>query len=315
MPVTFQDYYEALGISRDASEEEIRRAYRQLARKNHPDVNKDPGAEDRFKQISEAYEVLRDPEKRERYDRLGANWKAGQDPPGTGGFEEAYGTDDGFGDVRVDLGGGGEFSDFFEGFFGRRTGGRAGAGAGRAGFDRFSMRGGDLEAELELSLEEAARGGKRWLSLSDGRSVELDIPRGVRDGQRIRVGGYGAAGVGGGSPGDLFVRIRLKPHRLFRVRERDLYVDLAVSPWEAALGAELPVPTLEGNARVKVPSGSSSGRRLRLRGQGLPGSAGAAAGDLYAVVTIRVPKKLTRKERDLFEQLASVSKFNPREQR
>ena len=165
---------------------------------------------------------------------------------------------------------------------------------------------------LDLALEEAARGGKRWLSLGDGRSIEVDIPRGVRDGQRIRLAGEGGPGVGGGPPGDLFLRVRLKPHPRFRVEGRDLYADLAVSPWEAALGAEVPVPTLDGDARVKVPPGSSSGRRLRLRGQGLPGSAGAPAGDLYAVVTIRVPKKLTRKERELFEQLASTSKFDPR---
>jgi curved DNA-binding protein len=174
------------------------------------------------------------------------------------------------------------------------------------------MRGPDHEAVLDLGLEEAARGGKRWLSLGDGRSIEVDIPRGVRDGQRIRLAGEGGSGVGGGAPGDLFLRVRLKPHPRFRVEGRDLYTDLAVSPWEAALGAEVPVRTLDGDARVKVPPGSSSGRRLRLRGQGLPGSAGAPPGDLYAVVTIRVPKKLTRKERELFERLASTSKFDPR---
>jgi curved DNA-binding protein len=311
MPVAFQDYYDALGVSRDASEEEIRRAYRQLARKYHPDVNKEPGAEDRFKQISEAYEVLRDPEKRERYNRLGANWRSGQDVSGAGGFGQGSGAGDG--GVRVEFGQG-EFSDFFEGLFGGRPG-RGSGSARRAGFEGFSMRGSDLEAELELALEEAARGGKRWLSLGDGRSLEVDIPRGVRDGQRIRLAGEGEPGIGGGPPGDLFLRVRLKSHPVFRVQNRDLYVDLAVSPWEAALGAELPVPTLEGNARVKVPPGSSSGRRLRLRGQGLPGSAGAPAGDLYAVVSIKVPKKLTKKERELFEQLASASKFDPRKER
>ena len=313
MPVAFQDYYEALEVSRDATQDEIRQAYRRLARRYHPDVNKEAGAEDRFKQISEAYEVLRDPEKRERYDRLGANWRAGQDVSGASGFEDVFRGGDGSGDVRVEFGPGG-FSDFFESFFGRRTG-RGSVGADRAGFEGFAMQGSDLEAELDLALEEAARGGKRWLSLGDGRSVEVDIPRGVRDGERIRVAGAGSAGIGGGPSGDLFLRIRLRPHRVFRVNGGDLYVDLAVSPWEAALGADVPVPTLDGNARVTVPSGSSSGRRLRLRGQGLPGHSGAPAGDLYAVVTIKVPKKLTRKERELFEQLASASKFNPRERR
>jgi curved DNA-binding protein len=306
MPVTYQDYYEALGVSRDASQDEIRQAYRRLARRYHPDVNKEPGAEDRFKQVSEAYEVLRDPEKRERYDRLGSNWRSGQDVSGAGGFGEGFGPGNGFDDVRVEFGGG-DFSDFFESFFGRRR-----RTAGGTGFDSFSMRGGDYEAVLDLALEEAARGGKRWLSLGDGRSVEVDIPRGVRDGERIRVPGQGGVGLRGGSGGDLYLRIRLRPHPRFRVDGRDLRVDLPVSPWEAALGAEVPVPTLEGTARVKVPPGSSSGRRLRLRGQGMPGSRGQPAGDLYAEVVIRVPQKLTKKERELFERLASVSRFDPR---
>jgi curved DNA-binding protein len=176
------------------------------------------------------------------------------------------------------------------------------------------MQGGDYEAVLDLALEEAARGGKRWVSV-DGQSVEVDIPRGVTDGDRIRVPGHGGAGVGGGPPGDLILRVRLRPHPRFRVQGRDLYTDLAVSPWEAALGAEVPVATLDGSARVKVPPGSSSGRKLRLRGQGLPGSGGSPPGDLYALVTIAVPKRLTKKERELFERLASVSKFDPRKSR
>jgi curved DNA-binding protein len=316
MPVASQDYYDALGVSREATDEEIRRSYRSLARRYHPDVNREPGAEDRFKQISEAYDVLRDPEKRERYDRLGANWRAAQEAPGDGGygegfgrtgFEDAFRAGDGFGDVRGGFGGG-EFGDLFDGFFSRR-GGRSGR---TAGAEAFSIRGRDLEAELELSLEEAARGGKRWLSLGDGRSVEVDIPRGVRDGDLIRLAGEGSPGVGGGPPGDLLLRVRLKRHPIFRVRGRDLHVDLPVTPWEAALGAEVPVPTLEGEAQLKVPPGSSSGRRLRLRGQGLPGSRGNPAGDLYAVVSIKVPKRLSKRERELFEQLASASKFDPR---
>lgn len=312
MPVAYQDYYEALGVDRNASADEIRRAYRNLARRYHPDVNKEPGAEDRFKEISEAYEVLRDEEKRERYDRLGANWRAGQDVSGAGGFEEAFrgGAGDGVGDVRADFGGG-DFSDLFEGLFGRR-GGRASRGTGRGGFDSFSMRGSDREAVLELSLEEAARGGRRQLTLPDGGRLEVDIPRGVVDAQRIRLAGQGGAGVGGGPAGDLFLRIRLRPHPRFRVEGRDLYTDLPVSPWEAALGAEVPVPTLDGTARVKVPEGSSSGRRLRLRGQGLPGPGTAPDGDLYVIITIHVPKRLTKRERELFEELASASKFDPR---
>jgi curved DNA-binding protein len=314
MAVGFQDYYEALEVPRTASAEDIRSAYRKLARKYHPDVNKEPGAEDRFKQISEAYEVLRDEEKRARYDQLGANWKAGQDVSGAGGFGDGFRGGDGFGDVRVDFGSG-DFSDFFEGFFGSRGARRGGRGAaGRAGFDGFSVRGGDHEAVLELTLEEAATGGKRRISLGDGRDFEVEIPRGVRDGQRIRLAGQGSAGAGGGPSGDLYLRVRIKPHPRFRVEGRDLYVDLPVAPWEAALGAEVPVPTLSGSVTLKVPAGSSTGRRLRLRGQGLPSPDGSS-GDLYAVLAVHVPKRLTKKERELFEQLADVSKFDPRKSR
>jgi curved DNA-binding protein len=316
MAVAFQDYYEALEVPRDASTEDIRAAYRKLARKYHPDVNKDPGAEDRFKEISEAYEVLRDPEKRERYDRLGANWKAGQDVSGEsgfGGFRSEPGgfrsEPGGFGDVRVDFGGGGEFSDFFEDLFGARR--RAGRRTGFDGFDGFTRRGGDQEAVLELSLEEAAAGGRRKISLGDGRDYEVNVPAGVRDGQRIRLAGEGGRGVGDGPSGDLFLRVRLKPHKRFRLEGRDLYVDLPVAPWEAVLGATVEVPTLSGSARAKVPAGSSSGRKLRLRGQGMPGPKGGH-GDLYAVVKIEVPKKLSDEERELWEKLADVSDFDPR---
>jgi curved DNA-binding protein len=309
LAVAFRDYYEALGVPRDASEEDIRRAYRKLARENHPDVNKDPGAEDRFKEISEAYEVLRDPEKRERYDRLGANWKAGQDVSGASGFEgfEGFGGGQGgFEEVRFDFGqggfgAGGDFSEFFEGMFG----GRRGAGR-RASFDGFSTRGNDVEATVELSLEEAVSGGERRVSLSDGRTFTVKIPPGVRDGQIIRLAGEGGQGAGGGPAGDLRLRVRLKRHPRFKVRGSDLYVTLPLAPWEAALGATVEVATLTGTTQVKVPPGSSSGRKLRLRGEGMPG------GDLYATVSIKVPRKPTRKERELFEQLAKVSKFNPR---
>jgi curved DNA-binding protein len=311
MAVAFQDYYEALDVPRDASTEDIRAAYRKLARKYHPDVNKEPGAEDRFKEISEAYEVLRDPEKRERYDRLGANWKAGQDVSGESGFGGFRTEPGGFGDVRVDFGGGGEFSDFFEDLFGARR--RAGRGGGTRfdGFDGFTRRGGDQEAVLELSLEEAAAGGRRKISLGDGRDYEVDVPVGVRDGQRIRLAGEGGRGAGDGPSGDLFLRVRIKPHKRFRLEGRDLYVDLSVAPWEAVLGATVEVPTLSGSARAKVPAGSSSGRKLRLRGQGMPGPRGGH-GDLYATVKIEVPKKLSDEERELWEKLAAVSDFDPR---
>jgi curved DNA-binding protein len=310
LPVAFRDYYEVLGVPRGASDEEIRGAYRKLARTYHPDVNREPGAEDRFK---EAYEVLRDPEKRERYDRLGANWKAGEDVSGAegfggfgprqGGFSSGQG---GFGDVRMEFGEGNGFSDFFENLFGARGGGRR-----SAGFEGFSMRGGDHEATLEISLEEAARGGRRKISLGDGRDYEVNIPAGVRDGQRIRLAGEGGQGGGGGPAGDLFLRVRVKPDRRFRREGNDLYVELPVAPWEAVLGATVGVQTLDGTARVKVPPGSSSGRRLRLRGAGMAGP-GKQQGDLFATVKIVVPKKPSKRERELFEQLAEASSFDPR---
>jgi curved DNA-binding protein len=314
VPVAFRDYYEVLGVPRDASVEDIRRAYRKLARQYHPDVNKEGGAEDRFKEVSEAYEVLRDPEKRERYDRLGANWKAGDDVSGASGFSGFGGQNGDFGDVRVEFGGGADFSDFFEGLFGRggRAGRRTAGFGGFEGFEGFQTRGGDQEAEIELTLEEAARGGKRRITLGDGRDYEVNIPAGVRDGQRIRLAGEGGRGAGGGPSGDLFLRVRIKPHPRFRVEGRDLYVDLPIAPWEGVLGAQVDVPTLDGTTRVRVPPGSSTGRKLRLRGQGMPGPRGGH-GDLYAVLKVDVPKKPTSEERELFERLAQATKFNPRE--
>jgi curved DNA-binding protein len=313
LPVTFRDYYEVLGVPRGAGDDEIRSAYRKLARTYHPDVNKEPGAEDRFKEISEAYEVLRDPEKRARYDQLGANWKAGEDVGGASGFggsgQGGFGSGQGgFGDVRVEFGDGNGFSDFFESLFG----GGGGPGARRStGFDGFSTRGGDQEATLEVTLEEAAKGGRRKISLGDGRDYEVNIPAGVRDGQRIRLAGEGGTGAGGGPSGDLFLRVRIKPQRRFRVDGSDLHVELPVAPWEAALGASVEVPTLDGTARVKVPAGSSSGRRLRLKGEGMPGP-GKGRGDLFAQVKIVVPKELSKRERELFESLAESSDFDPR---
>ncbi|HEX5712695.1 MAG TPA: DnaJ C-terminal domain-containing protein [Solirubrobacterales bacterium] len=302
MAVGFRDYYEVLGVPRGASDEEIRSAYRKLAREYHPDVNKDPGAEDRFKEVSEAYEVLRDPEKREQYERLGANWKAGEDVSGASGFGGGFGGGDGQG-----FGDGAGFSDFFESFFGGRRG-------ASGGFEGFSMRGGDQEATIEVALEEAARGGKQKISLADGRDFEVQIPPGVRDGQKIRLAGQGGEGASGGPAGDLYLRVRIKRHPRFRREDDDLVVEIPVAPWEAALGATVPVPTLNGSARVKVPAGSSSGRRLRLRGEGMPGP-GGRKGDLYASVRVVVPKALGKRERELFEELAAVSRFDPRQGR
>ncbi|HMJ35875.1 MAG TPA: J domain-containing protein [Baekduia sp.] len=332
MAVGYRDYYDALGVSRNASTDEIRAAYRRLAREHHPDVNKEPEAGDRFKEISEAYEVLRDEDKRKAYDRFGENWKAGQDvssgfgggAPGGGGAGGAgtaggpFGGGQGFeGFSGFSTGGGaaeGDFSDFFESLFG---GGRASSRAGgrrRRGADQdgFSLRGGDQEATIDLTVEEAYQGGTRHFQLSDGRDYEVTIPPGVREGQRIRLAGEGGPGVGGGPSGDLFLRVHLLPHPRFRLLGRDVEVDLPVAPWEAALGATVPVGLLDGGtARVKVKGGSSSGTRLRLRGEGWPDGRGQR-GDLYAVVKVMVPKKLSKRERALYKELADVSDFDPR---
>jgi curved DNA-binding protein len=307
LAVGFRDYYEILGVPRGAGDEEIRSAYRKLAREYHPDVNSDPGAEDRFKEVSEAYEVLRDPEKREKYERLGANWKAGEDVSGASGFGGGFGGGGFGGGDGQGFGDGAGFSDFFESFFGGRRG-------ASGGFEGFSMRGGDQEATIEVTLEEAARGGKKKISLADGRDFEVQIPPGVRDGQKIRLAGQGGEGASGGPAGDLYLRVRIKRHPRFRREDDDLVVEIPVAPWEAALGATVPVPTLKGSAKVKVPAGSSSGRRLRLRGEGMPGP-GGRKGDLYASVRIVVPKALGKRERELFEELAAVSRFDPRQGR
>jgi curved DNA-binding protein len=301
MSVGFKDYYEVLGVPRDASSDDIRRAYRKLARQYHPDINHESDAEERFKEVGEAYEVLSDPEKRELYDRVGDRQRAGGEAPDMADFEDLF-ERAGFGpDVRVEFGEGG-LSDMFGRLFGD--------GAGVA--DGGPLRGRDHEAVLELSLEEAVAGGRRRFSLDSEGSFEVDIPAAVREGQRIRIAGKGAAGRGGGPAGDLYLLVRLKPHRRFRRDGDDLQVDLRVTPWEAALGATVPVRTLGGTAQVRVPAGSSSGRRLRLRGRGLPTRDGGR-GDLYAMVQVAIPKELSDEERDLFEKLASVSHFDPRE--
>ncbi|MGZ4186803.1 MAG: DnaJ C-terminal domain-containing protein [Solirubrobacteraceae bacterium] len=298
MSVGFKDYYEALGVTRDASADEIRRAYRKLVRQYHPDINHESDAEDRFKEVGEAYEVLSDPEKRERYDRLGDRQRAG--PEGPDVAEDLFGGG-GFGsDVRVEFGEGG-FSDFFQQWFGE------GPGAADGG----RLRGRDREAILDLSLEESLEGGRRRFSLDGEGSFEVEIPAGVREGQRIRIAGKGAAGRGGGPAGDLYLLVHLRPHPRFRREGDDLQVDLRVTPWEAALGATVPVSTLSGTAQVRVPAGSSSGRRLRLRGRGLPAREGER-GNLYATVQVAVPKELSDEERDLYEKLAAVSEFDPR---
>ena len=296
MALDYKDYYEVLGVPRDADHEAIRRAYRKLARKYHPDVNSSGDAEDRFKELGEAYEVLSDPDKRERYDRLGADWRQQEQQTPEANFEEFF-TTQGFGndDARV------EFSDdLFERLFG------GGAGGGPGWRTSGPLRGLDREAVLELALEDALEGGRRRLTLDD-REIDVNFPAGVRDGQLIRLAGQGGSGRDGGPSGDLYLRISLKPHPNFRRRgDDDLDVDLPVAPWQAALGATVPVQTPGGCAQVRVPAGSSSGRRLRLRGRGLP-KPGGGSGDLHAIVKITVPQQLSDRERELYEQLAESS--------
>ena len=310
-----RDYYEALGVSRSASTEELQRAYRTLARQYHPDVNHDPGAEERFKEISEAYSVLSDPDTRKRYDRFGPDFR--QIPEGyetyagaghAGRRASPGGSPFGGGRVWVDSGGGErfgaggiDFDDLFSDLFGSR---------GASG----PIPGADQEAELELSVEDAYRGGRRRITLSgagEPTSFEVTIPAGVTDGQRIRVAGAGGQGSGGSAAGDLYLVVRIAPHPRYRVNGRDISVDLLLAPWEGALGASVPVLTPGGEAKVRVPAGSSTGRRLRLRGEGMPNPRGTP-GDLYAEVKIMVPRKLTPRERELFEALGRDSTFDPR---
>ncbi|MDJ0401659.1 J domain-containing protein [Rhodococcus rhodochrous] len=312
-----RDYYEALGVPRSADTDEIQQAYRRLARKYHPDINKDPTAEDKFKEINEAYQVLSDPDTRKRYDRFGDDFRRVPEDydervrASAGGYGGGFGGGGfggggyGGGGRRVHFGHGtdGEGSVDFEDLFGQMFGGGGAYGP---------IPGADQEAELELTLEEAYRGGKRTLRL-DGRRYDVDIPVGVLDGQRIRLAGQGGRGNGGAPPGDLYLVVRIKPHSRFRVQGRDIYVDLPVSPWEAALGATVAVPTPGGEAKVKVVPGSSTGRKLRLRGEGMPNPRGPN-GNLYAEIKVMVPPKPTARERELFEQLAAESNFDPRKQ-
>jgi len=315
MPVKFRDYYEILGVARAAKEEEIKKAYRKLARKYHPDLNpNNKQAEEKFKEVQEAYEVLSDTEKRQKYDQLGANWKNGADftpPPnwGTGGgFEGTINIDDLFG--RGTGGRRSTFSDFFETLFGGMGGmgsaeaemGRRGRTAGR------TSRGTESETELSLPLEDMHRGTLRKLTVRLGaaeKTIDIRIPPGAREHSRIRIP------AGGPDGGDLYVRLRQQPHSRFTVKGDDTEVEVPITPWEAALGATVPVATLDGTAEVRVPPGVASGQRLRLRGQGL-NIRGAGRGDHFARLKIVLPKELTDAEKRLFQELSKVSKFRPR---
>jgi len=302
----YKDYYKILGIPRDATKEQIKRAYRKLARKYHPDVSKEPDAEARFKEVNEAHEVLHDPEKRAAYDRLGSGWQAGEEfrpPPGAG--TRFYHFEGG-----PDLGGG-NFSDFFEALFG---------GGLRSGAESMRTRAMDQTARVQIGLEDSYTGGSRTLQLdmpelddqgrlhSRRKTLRVQIPQGVTEGQQIRLAGQGGTGVGGRA-GDLYLEIQFTPHRLYRADGRDVHMTLPVSPWEAALGAMVSVPTLGGPVSLKVPAGSQSGRKLRLKGRGLPGS---PPGDQYVTLQIVLPPADTEAVQKAFRDLARVAAFDPR---
>lgn len=315
----YRDYYQILGVARTATADEIKKAYRRLARKFHPDVSKEVNAEQKFKEVQEAYEVLKDPEKRAAYDQLGSDWKSGQQfrpppdwaqgfefrNPGGGGFNRSFEDEQGF-------------SDFFSSLFGGASPfGGAGAGTRSA----RSRAGRDHHARLDLDLEEAYSGGTRTLDLKrpelkpDGtlelrsHTVRVTIPAGVTNGQQIRLAGQGEASTSGGRAGDLYLEVHIRPHRLFQLDGRDVTLTLPVAPWEAALGASVTVPTLAGNVEMRIPSSAQSGQKLRLRGRGLPGS---QPGDEYVVLKIVVPPAQTPEARALYEEMQRVMPFDPR---
>jgi curved DNA-binding protein len=323
MAVQYKDYYESLGVSRTASDAEIKKAFRKLAREYHPDVAKDKKkAEEKFKEINEAYEVLGDAAKRKRYDELGPNWKQGsefQAPPGWGNF--GGGRNFRSGNARgeeFEFSGTG-FSDFFEQLFGARgrgAGFRGRDAGGAAGYEEeYAERGRDIEGDIMVTLEEVTRGSVRSVTVRHNARAEtyqVKIPAGVTEGQKLRVAGRGEAGAGGGEAGDLFLRVRLAKHPDFEVDDHNLIYEAEVAPWEAVLGASIFVPTLDGQVNIKIPPATQNGQKLRVRGRGLP-QRGGGNGDLIVVARIEVPKTISDAERKLWEQLAKESKFNPRD--
>lgn len=308
----YKDYYATLGVKRDASAEDIKRVYRKLARKYHPDVSKEANAEEKFKEVQEAYEVLKDPQKRTAYDQLGSGWQSGEDfrpPPNWQGFAGGF--------ENADLGG---FSDFFENIFG---GGRAGRARHQQHHHGFKRRGEDQHAKIVITLEDAYHGAAKTIQLqvperdANGRvfartrTLKITIPKGVVSGQQLRLAKQGAPGMAGGPAGDLFLEMEIQPHRLFTLQDHDVYLTLPITPWEAALGAKVTVPTLGGLVGMTIAAGSQAGQKLRLKGRGLPTKTGA--GDQYALLQIVTPPAKTDANRALYEKMAQDMPFNPRE--
>ena len=304
----YKDYYKIMGLSRTSTQDEVKRAYRKLARKYHPDVSKEKDAEAKFKELGEAYEVLKDPQKRAAYDKLGTNWKAGEE------FRPPPNWDEGF-----EFKGGGDagaFSDFFEQLFGR-AGFRPSA-QGQRGFDQ---RGQDSHAKIYIDLEDSIQGATRNISLSTPgmdaqgyiqvkhRNLNIKIPKGIKPGQHIRLSGQGDPGSGGGKAGDLLLEIAFNSHPLYRVSGTDIYLDLPVTPWEAALGAKIKVPTPEGNIDLKIPPNSRQGTKLRLKGRGLPAK---TPGDFFVVLQIALPPANTEHAKVIYQKMQQELDFNPR---
>lgn len=313
MAVNYQEYYQTLGVEKNASQAEIQRAYRKLARKYHPDINKSGSAEEKFKQINEAYEVLGDPEKRRKYDQIGTSWNEGfefQGEPGGDNLHFSFRSDDP-----------GQFSDFFQNLFGGGWDNFRSAGMGEGS---RRLRGEDHQATVEISLKDAFQGAKKTVELervefdSSGRPgrirkrYDVSIPRGVTDGSLIRLAGQGGAGSGGGPEGDLYLKVRILPDPDFTIREHDLVTSVDITPWEAALGAKIQVATVDGRISMTVPAGTQSGQAFRLRGKGMPVS-GGESGDLLVNVRIVVPSHLSASEKHLFEELSRESRFTPRQ--
>jgi curved DNA-binding protein len=305
----YKDYYEIMGVSRDATQDEIKRAYRKLARKYHPDVSKAADAELKFKELGEANEVLKDPEKRAAYDQLGSNWNAQQGfqpPPDWGTGFEFHGAPSGGGDQH-------DFSDFFESLFGQAR--------GPGGSRGYQMHGEDHHAKILIDLEDSFSGASRSISLQmpevtpDGhvvtrsRTLKVRIPKGIRQGQQIRLSGQGATGMGSGKAGDLYLEVEFKPHRHYRVEGADVYLDLPLAPWEAALGAAVKVPTPAGAIDLKIPANSQAGKKLRLKGRGIPAK---TPGDLYVVLQIVLPPADNDKAKAVYKRMQDELEFNPR---
>ena len=299
----YQDYYQILGVSRDAEQSDIKKAYRKLARQYHPDVNEDAGAEEKFKLANEAYEVLKDSDKRQAYDRFGSDWKHGQqfEGAGAGGFSRgAYAGD-----------GGGDFSDFFESIFGGGFQQGSPYGQGQRAQPR---RGADLSLKLDITLEEAYSGGAKTIQFarstddSEMKKLKINIPKGVRSGQKIRLARQGQASRGG-EPGDLLLQMTILPHRLFCLDERDVVLRVPVTPWEAALGSSLKVPTLSGSVELKIKPGMQSGQKMRLKGKGMPGT---PPGDQFVEIMIHAPPADEEADQQFYRDMQSRFDFNPR---